>query len=78
MDGGEFNTNYDANSIHLTGNNLTSILGIKVQFQPEFLKGEEKSNIIIAITKIYKIPHLIAITMLIQNIMKKILGHPLQ
>lgn len=42
VDGGEFNTNYDANSIHLTGNNLTSLLGIKVQFQPEFLKSSEK------------------------------------
>lgn len=42
VDGGEFNTNYDANSIHLTGNNLTSLLGIKVQFQPEFLKCDEK------------------------------------
>ncbi|NMM64027.1 DUF2207 domain-containing protein [Clostridium sp. P21] len=41
-DGGEFKTNYDTNSINIKGNNLTSILGIKLHFQPEFLKVDEK------------------------------------
>lgn len=52
LDGGKFTTNYDENRIHLYGDNLTSLLGIKVQFQPEFLNKEpipyednlEKSN----------------------------------
>lgn len=38
VDGGDFKTNYDVNSINVTGNNLTSILGIKINFQPDFLK----------------------------------------
>lgn|GEM_PF-1280234 len=38
VDGGNFKTNYDANSITVTGNNLTTVLGIKVNFQPDFLK----------------------------------------
>jgi uncharacterized membrane protein YgcG len=40
---GESNTNYDSNSIHMKANNLTSLLGIKIRFQPEFLKIDEKS-----------------------------------
>ncbi len=40
---GESNTNYDSNSIYIKANNLTSVLGIKIRFQPEFLKIDEKS-----------------------------------
>lgn len=40
LDGGQFTTNYDENRIHLYGDNLTSLLGIKVQFQSGFLNKE--------------------------------------
>lgn len=43
VDGGEFKTSYDANSITVTGNNLTSLLGIKINFQPDFLKLDTSS-----------------------------------
>ncbi|MFT8314420.1 MAG: DUF2207 domain-containing protein [Clostridium sp.] len=47
-DGNEFNTNYDQDGIHIKGNNLTSVLGIKLHFPSEFLtidnKGLENTN----------------------------------
>lgn len=43
VDGGEFKTNYDNNSINIKGSNLTSTLGVKIHFQPEFLKINEKN-----------------------------------
>ncbi|WPC39245.1 DUF2207 domain-containing protein [Clostridium sp. JS66] len=43
VDGGEFKTNYDSSSINIKGSNLTSILGVKIHFQPEFLKIDEKT-----------------------------------
>ncbi|AKA68420.1 DUF2207 domain-containing protein [Clostridium scatologenes] len=42
VDGGEFKTNYDNSSINIKGSNLTSNLGVKIYFQPEFLKIDEK------------------------------------
>jgi hypothetical protein len=49
VDGENFNTNYDVNSVTVTGNNLTSLLGIKINFQADFLKlpissGENTQN----------------------------------
>ncbi|MCH5138928.1 DUF2207 domain-containing protein [Clostridiaceae bacterium UIB06] len=49
VDGGNFNTNYDVNGVTVTGNDLTSLLGIKINFQADFLKlptssGENTQN----------------------------------
>lgn len=34
---GDFNTNYGADKIQIKGTNLSSLLGLKINFQPEFL-----------------------------------------
>lgn len=34
---GDFNTNYDPDRIQIKGTNLSSLLGVKINFQPEFL-----------------------------------------
>jgi uncharacterized membrane protein YgcG len=38
VDGKDFTTNYDAKGLHIKGRELTSLLGIRVLFQPEYLK----------------------------------------
>lgn len=38
VDGKDFTTSYDSKGLHIKGKELTTLLGIRVLFQPEFLK----------------------------------------
>lgn len=49
VDDKDFTTNYDPNGIHIKGNILTSLLGVKVQFQQSYLDIEETSDSILGI-----------------------------